>query len=321
MKKGLVFLCAIFFSLSVIFIIYFKLNNNIIDKQKVKKTEENIIENKSNMTIRVKISKTGEIIAMDINDYLKGVVPSEMPPSYNIEALKAQAVVARTYTFRKMQDNAEVGADICDDFNHCQVYNSKEKLISIWKKKGYSDDLIDEYINKINIAVSSTSEVIKYNGEYIKAFFHASSPIKTEDVSEIWGRSSLPYLVSVDNVEDESYINRYSCVSLSLNDISNKINVQNITKVNINSYTASGRVKDVLFNNTLISAEKLRILFGLKSTFFTIDVKDNIITFNVTGYGHGVGMSQVGANYLANKNYNYIDIIKYYYKNVSIENM
>lgn len=315
-------------------IILFFLNmyiNTKSNKNDNKLDDKNIIEYKANQTIRVKMHKTGEVIAMDINDYLRGVVPSEMPPSYNIEALKAQAIVARTYTYRKMISYAEgEGVDICDDHTHCQAFFDKETLFSIWKNRGFSDELIKEYWSKVNEAVVSTqNQVITYNGEYIKAFFHASSPRSTEDISQIWGGESLPYLVSVENKENEEYENRTSEVCVKFEDYISKIKEKYNTQITyedikntiVFDYTISGRVKNIKTGNVMISAENLRVMFGLKSTDFVMELNDDSINFKVTGYGHGVGMSQVGANTYANEGYSYIDIIKHYYTGVDIKTL
>ena len=127
-----------------------------------------------------------------------------MPGYYELEALKAQALVARTYLYKKIQEKSEDGCDICDNANHCQAYLSNEKLEEIWKKKGYDENTIYDFWYKANEAVSLTqNEIITYNGSLINAFFHASSPYKTENVDQIWGKEKVDYLVSVENVEDE----------------------------------------------------------------------------------------------------------------------
>lgn len=291
--------------------------------------EKNIIEYKANETIRVRMSETNEIVAMDVNDYLRGVVPSEMSPTYNEEALKAQALVARTYLYKKIEEKAEGDdAEICDSFAHCQAYTPKEKLFQIWKDKGYTDIEINTFWDKVNNSVISTqNQIVTYNGQCISAYFHASSPEKTENLDQIWGCTmSLPYLVSVENEEDEDYPNRTSNVTISLNDLNyilctngySNINRDDLENACILEYTTSGRVKNIKLGMNIISAEKLRILFGLKSTNFIMETSKECITFNVIGYGHGVGMSQVGANTLANKGKSYEEIIKYYYKGVDI---
>lgn len=323
--------CFLIIFSSILFCINFIIkqkNNKIRIEQE--KEEKYVIEYKANQTIRVKYHDTGEVVAMDINDYLRGVVPAEMSPSYNIEALKAQALVARTYTYNKMENFAEGNdADICDNYAHCQAFYPKDKLFEIWRNKGYDEKTINEYWYKVNLAVVFTqNEVITYNGELIKAFFHASSPYKTEDISQIWGGESVPYLVSVENQEKEDYENRTSTVKLNFDEflnslkdsgeISSNISIEDAKKCDICERTTSDRVKNIKIGNELVSSEKLRTIFGLKSTDFTIEKNDEEIIFNVIGYGHGVGMSQVGAWTYADQGMDYKDIIKHYYKGVEI---
>lgn len=339
MKRWLVFLrffIVIFLILSIILSIVSvyisKSNKQKKSKQKVEENKEKEqIELKANQTIRVKMSQTGEVVAMDINDYLRGVVPAEMPPQYELEAIKAQAIVARTYTYRKIQDNpAGQDADMSDDPKTCQAFYTKDKLFQIWKNKGYSQETIDEYWSKVVKAVNDTQGmVITYNGEYIRAYFHASSPGKTENVDQIWSGITIPYLVSVESVEDPSYTWNKSEICISYQDFENKIK-QDVDKnyrlnsrsedgvIKIDSYTTSGRVKNVKIGDDIVSAEKLRTLFGLRSTNFTVALEQNDIKFDVIGNGHGVGMSQVGANYYAKQGLNCEDIIKHYYTGVDV---
>ncbi len=285
-------------------------------------------EIKSGKNIRLKIVETGEVIDIDLYDYLRGVVASEMPANYNIEALKAQAVVARTYMYNKMNKNQEIDADICNSSSHCQIYQDKEEIFRLWKIiKGWSDDEINLNWQKVNSAVISTDNVvIKYEGELIEAFFHASSPIRTENSDQIWGKVNYPYLVSVENNEDENYPSREGEVDIDFGYFEDKIRQTfspsfKLTNkdICINSYTTSGRVNDILVDGLCISAEKLRSIFGLKSTLFSIEKNDTSFKFKTIGYGHGVGMSQVGADYLAKNGIKYEDIIKYYYTGVNLD--
>lgn len=299
----------------------------IIKDEELKK-ENFDIDYKGDIIINVLITSTGETVAMDINDYLRGVVPAEMPPYYNVEALKAQAIVARTYLYRKINDNAHDGdTHICDNFAHCQAFYTKEKIFEIWEAKGYDEETRNKYWENVNEAVVSTEgKVIKYNGQYIKAFFHASSPNRTEDVSQIWSGTSYPYLVSVENQEAEDYDNRTSQVEVSINEFISKLNesgdtniaVEEVEKseetdIHISEYTTSGRVKYIEVCGFEVKAEVLRTYFGLKSTDFTFEIKDNMIIFHVTGNGHGVGMSQVGANSYAESGMTCDEIIEHYY--------
>ena len=345
MKKWLVYiypsLCIFCIITSVLFCINLLKNKSESKKmEEIKKQdEEEEVEEKykidfnANETIRVKLCGSDEIVAMDINDYLRGVVPAEMPPYYDLEAIKAQAVVARTYTYKRVEASAEgENADVCDNYAHCQAYYNKEKIIEIWKRKGYDDETITKYWNNINEAVVSTQdEVIVYGGNLIKAFFHASSPLKTESVDQIWGGESLPYLVSVENNESEEYANRNSTVTVSFGDFISKLKEKNLVQddvvaesckdMKICDYTTSGRVKNVEIGKYKVKAESLRSIFSLRSTNFTFDIKDENIVFNVLGNGHGIGLSQVGADYYAKSGMNYKDIIKHYYTGVEIVNL
>lgn len=180
----LVFLCVFFTVISLTMYLVYGIKNNF--KKNVKYTYENeekkdndkleekqIIEYKANQTIRVKMTKqNNEIIAMDINDYLRGVLASEMPAYYDIEALKAQAVVARTYTYNKIEQCSDgENADICDSFNHCQAFYPKEKILQIWTRRGDDENLKKEYWDKINTAVVETqNKVITYKRRVYKSF-------------------------------------------------------------------------------------------------------------------------------------------------------
>ncbi len=295
--------------------------------EELEKVKEYDIKNKVPKDIKVKITKTGEIITMDMDEYLKGVVPSEMPPSYNIEALKAQAVVARTYAFEKISRNAHSDFDICDNYSCCQAYYSIEKILEIWANRGFDNETRNTYLKKVEEAVNSTNNtVITYNGEYIKAYFHANSGGKTEASTEIWGKQAIPYLIPVESLGEENHDSYKTEVVLSYDELKEKLNkgsdlrceISNINDIEITSYTVSGRVNTVKFGNVAYEATELRTLLGLKSTNFTIQEKDSKVVFKVTGYGHGLGMSQTGSNYYASKGYTYDQIIKHYYTGVDI---
>lgn len=298
--------------------------------EKVKEEEEKI-ELESGKTIELLRTKTGQIEIIDLNYYLLCVVASEVPFKYEYEALKAQVVVARTYLFNKISNSKEEFGDVCDNYAHCQAFNDLDKLEQIWKEKGYTEDEIFKGEEKIKRAIiESEGEVITYNNQIINALFHASSPIRTEDASAIWSGEDIPYLKSVENCEDEDYERRESINVISYATFKNTLidngYIDDLTKeefknICINEYTKSGRVKNISVGLYCIKAENLRTLFGLNSTNFTITVNENDITFNVLGFGHGVGLSQVGANTLARRGKSYEDIIHYYYTNVEIINI
>lgn len=304
------------------------LSSRKVDEEKKKEEKINF---ESGNTISLLRSKTGQIETVDLNYYLLCVVASEMPFKYEYEALKAQVVVARTYLFNKINNNKEEMADVCDDYAHCQAFNDIENLEQVWKEKGFSEKEIIEGENKIKKAiVESEGEVITYNNEIIDALFHASSPEKTEDASAIWSGKDIPYLKSVENVEDNDYERRESTNVVSYATFKNTLidngyiddlSIEDFSKTCISEYTQSGRVKTISVGPYCIKAENLRTLFSLNSTNFTLNVNDEKIEFHVLGYGHGVGLSQVGANTFAKQGKNYKEIIHHYYTNVEIINI
>lgn len=341
LNKKFVLFYAFFAGLLVIALIisciYIKKAEEKEEKEKTevkeeKKIEEYIEKNKEIKTIKVKMTKSNKVVEMSMTDYLKGVVPSEMPPSYNMEALKAQAVVARTYAYEKINANKNgtlhKDSDMCDNYAHCQAFNTRDQLIKIWKRRGYSDTTIKEYERKIAEAIDYTSSVVvTYDGKYIKAFFHANSGGITEGSTEIWGKQKVPYLVPVESKGEEEHPQYRSQVKISLSDLEKKINEEeeipcnlrnNSEKIKVLTYTISGRVNSVKIGDNIVDATSLRTLIGLKSTNFKVEIKDDTAIFSVTGYGHGLGMSQTGANYYAKVGYTYDQIIKHYYTGVDI---
>ena len=276
-------------------------------------------------TIKLLHVSNNEVEEVDIDTYLYGVVSSEMPASFEIEALKAQAVVARTYTIYQIIHNSEKhqNADMCDTHTCCQAWISKEDRMAKW-----SPEEAESNWNKIIQAVDLTKgKIVSYNGQPINAFFHANSGGITESSLNIWGGIDYPYLKSVETVGEETYTQYASEVVISRQDLLNKIktkyedctiNFEEENCIQILEYTTSGRVKTIKFGNKQIAGTEARILLGLKSTNFTFKIDGNNITFTVTGYGHGVGMSQTGADALAKSGSNYEDILKHFYTNVEI---
>lgn len=299
-------------------------------KEDLNQISKYIEDTKIKERIKIQLTGTGEIKEVSVNDYLKGVLPAEMPPEYDIEALKAQAIVARTYLFQKVAAGGHNNVDICDSPSHCQAYYSLDKIDSIWEKsKGWDKTTRQYYLKKIAEAVDSTKNiVITYKGEYIRAYFHACSGGKTEDVANIWGKQNIPYLVSVESLGEEDYKNYTSKITFSVSELQAKLNKDETIQCNIAesrgdvvkilSYTDTGRVDKVEIGGVIYTAEKLRTLLGLKSTNFKVKYEDKEVIFNVTGNGHGVGMSQVGANYYAKQGYTFDKIITHYYTGVDI---
>ena len=276
-------------------------------------------------TIKLEHIENGEVEELNIDEYLYGVVASEMPASFELEALKAQATVARTYTIYQMTNNStkHENADMCDDFNCCQAWISKEERISKWDSKEAESNW-----EKIVQAVDSTKgKIVAYNKQPINAFFHANSGGVTESSLNIWGGIDYPYLKSVETSGEEGYTQYASEVTLTQQELLEKLKVkyedctidfstQNC--IEILEHTTSGRIKTIKFGNKEIAGTEARTLLGLKSTNFNFVIENDNITFSVIGYGHGVGMSQTGADALAKAGSNYEDIIKHFYTDVEI---
>jgi stage II sporulation protein D len=208
---------------------------------------------------------------------------------------------------------------MCDDINCCQCYKTKEYAFASW-----DDSEENEKWEKLEEAVDATkNQVITYNGEIISAFFHAHSGGKTENVKFVWGGNEIPYLQSVDGNEDEAYKDVKEFTKEEFAECIKSIAPDYLTndyEIEILDYTGSGRVNQLKIGETVVKATELRKLTGIRSTNFRIQKNENgSITFYTIGYGHGVGMSQYGANAMAKKGIQYDEIIKHYYTGVEIE--
>ena len=275
-------------------------------------------------TIKLLHHETGEVEEVALDTYLCNVVSAEMPADYEFEALKAQAVVARTYTIYKIQNKKHNNADICDDSNCCQAWVSKETRLARWEESQRESNWA-----KIEQCVNDTKgKIITYEGKPINAFFHANSGGTTELPVNVWGGTGLPYLQVVETTGEEGYTQYSSEVSLSQEELLNKlktkysdiqINFENEEDIKILEYTDSNRVRTVKFGNHELSGVEVRSLLGLKSANFEIIKEGETIKFAVKGYGHGVGMSQTGADTMAKEGSNYEDIIKHFYVGVEIK--
>ena len=265
-----------------------------------------------NITVRVKRENKNAIEKIPLEKYLIGVLAGEMPVSYDIEALKAQAVAARTYTIKKIEQNKTKEYDVVDTTND-QVYKDEEQLKEIWKEN------YNENIKKLKQAIKETNgEYLTYEGKPIHAFFFSTSSGKTENCKDVFGES-LPYLVSVSSTWDENSPSYQGEIKLTIEDFCNKleINCDNL-KINIER-NETNSIKFITINNKTIKGTDFRFKLGLKSTNVEIEQKNNNITIKSKGYGHGVGMSQYGAKELANNGYKYDEILKYYYQGVGFK--
>ena len=279
-------------------------------------------------TIKLLHTDTDKVEEIQLDEYLYGVVSAEMPASFEEEALKAQAVVARTYTIYKIvnNDGKHGEADICDDSRCCQAWISKEDRLEKW-----DEDKREENWNKIVDAVKSTQgKIITYEGKPINAFFHSNSGGATEAPIDVWGGSGYPYLQSVATAGEDAYSQYSSEATFSKEEFEEKIkevhsdfeiDFDEKDCIKVEEYTDGNRVKTVKIGNLELSGVEVRTIFGLRSANFKVTINDNEIKFEVTGYGHGVGMSQTGADSLAKEGQSYEDIIHHYYTDVEIEDM
>lgn len=301
-------------------------SNNIVDDQENKNNITEIFEYNKYGTIKLLRSKTGDVEEIPIDEYLYGVVSAEMPADFEKEALKAQAIVARTYTIYKIQNKKHDDADICDDSTCCQAWISKEDRLNKW-----DESVRESNWKKIKECVEETKgKIITYENKPINAFFHSNSGGKTEIPINVWGGSGFPYLQVVETAGEDNYKQYSSEVNLTNTELLNKlkekyqdinIDFSNSDDIKILEYTESGRVKTVKFGNYNLSGVESRTIFGLKSTNFEISKTNDNIKFSVKGYGHGVGMSQTGADIMAKQGSTAEDIITHFYTGVEIKSI
>ena len=279
-------------------------------------TEHTSIDNTStNNTTNSSVSEitvyrsNGSVINLNMTDYLIGVVSSEMPASFNFEALKAQSVLARTYALKAKQ----TGKKLTDTV-------STQSYIDIDQMKNKWGNSFNTYYNKIKNAVENTNgEYLSYNGNYIEALYHSTNNGKTESSLDVFG-NYYPYLISVSSEYDKNASSYLRTINMPLDTISNKLglSLNNDSVISILSYTDGGNIKEININGNNFSGKKVRELLGLRSADFDISISDNNANITTRGYGHGVGMSQYGANGMANAGYGYKDILSHYYPGTTL---
>ena len=296
------------------------------DKQGTTQTEGTNYEYTKYGTITLLHKETGETEQVNLDDYLCNVVSAEMPADYELEALKAQAIVARTYTIYKVLNKKHDNADICDDSTCCQAWISKDDRLAKWEESKRESNW-----QKICDCVNSTKgQIITYDNQPINAFFHSNSGGVTEVPVNVWGGTGYPYLQSVETSGEDAYTQYSSEVTFTQEELLNKlkekyedisIDFSNNDDIKILEYTESTRVKTIKFGNYELSGVEARTLFGLKSTNFEITKDGDNIKFSVKGYGHGVGMSQTGADSMAKQGSTAEEIIKHFYTGVETKDI
>jgi len=274
----------------------------------------------SDASVSLKVLDGGEVKSMSLADYLPGAVAAEMPASFEPQALRAQAAAIRTYVLYRQRvspSGSHPQADVCTDSACCLAWSSEDALREKWGSDYAA------YSEKIRSAVSDTDGVwIAWSGEPVLAAFHSSSAGKTEDSSAVWG-SSLPYLVSVSTPETAQEVPNYVAgVTVSADDFSSAIRTAfpgadlsggPASWIGASVYDAAGRLSSVSIGGASVSGTALRSLFSLRSAAIAIAAADGAVTLTCTGYGHGVGMSQYGANVLASQGRTWKEILAWYY--------
>ena len=276
---------------------------DITKKEEQPSTKE---ENKTYVTV---YRTNGTVINLELEEYVIGVVGAEMPASFSEQALMAQAIIARTYALKAKQ----TGKKLTDTV-------STQSYIDIDQMKNKWGNSFNTYYNKIKNAVENTNgEYLSYNGNYIEALYHSTNNGKTESSLDVFG-NYYPYLISVSSEYDKNASSYLRTISMPLDTISNKLglSLNNDSVISILSYTDGGNIKEININGNNFSGKKVRELLGLRSADFDISISDNNANITTRGYGHGVGMSQYGANGMANAGYSYKDILSHYYPGTTL---
>lgn len=268
--------------------------------------------------VLVYLHQEERIAEMTMAEYVRGVLAAEMPAQYHLEALKAQAVAARTRVLWQVRQGGcalHPGADICTDSAHCQGYASMEACRERWGEN------TEAYTSRLARAQMETAgQWIAYEDKPITVLYHANSGGRTENVQTVFAQS-LPYLVSVESHEDQNARDFQQETAFSYEAAAEKLGctADEIRRsLSIGGYTDSGRVSHVQIGEKRIEATELRKLLGLRSTWFSITTDEEQIVFHQRGYGHGVGMSQAGANQMAASGAGYQAILQHYYTGVEI---
>lgn len=271
-------------------------------------------------TISVMLHSSGKTVDVAMKEYLCGAVAGEMPAVYDEEALKAQAVAC--YTYAKTKEAA--GVVITDNPEINQSYLSKDELRKKW------GDNFDMYYGKIEKAVSEVmGEYLTYEGELVSTIaYHAISSGNTESASDIWGGEEIPYLVSVESSVDMLSPDYKVTTVYTTDQVKDKLAAAGVS-CDFSAYTddktvggivrtANGAVQTITICGVDLSGSTFREALGLRSLNYDVNVKNKTFTVATFGYGHGVGMSQYGANAYAEKGLNYKEILEHYYPGTEI---
>lgn len=282
-------------------------------------------ESASEQTISVFQYQTEETVTLPFRDYLIGVVMAEMPANFHEEAVKAQTVIAHTYALHILQNQ-----EPSDEFNGAQISTNPSKhqaYLSPTEAEKRFKDQYEEYYNKISTCVDAVSEqILTYEDQPIIAAFHAISGGATEDCSNVWGQS-IPYLVPASSEGDPLSPNFLNTQEFSVQEVKDRLSNQfpDISFTDdcsqwfqIQTNTPSGYVDQLQILNITANGQEIRNLFDLRSASFSIEYSNDKFTFTTKGYGHGVGLSQYGADYFARQGMTYDQILAHYYPGTTL---
>lgn len=324
--EPIIFIGAIIVSIVFIPILFgFLSSSSMAEINKVDKVENKKLVDVVNLKeVEVYISKENKVEKVPLEQYVLSVVSSEMPATFHEEALKAQAILARTFVINKLIygcSNIKEG-NICDT-THCQAYLNINERKKAWGKEG------EEYLKKLKAVVKETEgKVLAYNDQLVKypQYFSTSSG-NTEDAIAVFSED-VPYLKSVESPGEEISPKYESEISMSISDFKSKIKKSipnsdlgnNINEeVKILNRNTGGTVNDIKIGDATIKGKEFRKIFGLNSANFTLEVLEDKVNIKCLGYGHGVGMSQWGANVMAKEGSKYDEILEHYFKGSKIE--
>ena len=265
----------------------------------------------------VSVVVDGTVVPMELEDYLVGVVLQEMPVDFELEAQKAQAVVARTYALRTCQKGTkhdDLGG-VCTESSCCQAYRDPEEYLS----GGGSREALEKVIQAVT---DTAGQILTYNGKLIDATYFSCSGGMTEDAAAVWG-ADIPYLRATESPGEEGAAHYTDTVTFSAKEFQQALGVALkgtagswLGKV---EYTAGGGVETMEIGGTAYQGTTLRKLLGLRSTAFTMTVVGDSIIITTRGYGHRVGMSQYGAEAMAVSGSSYDQILAHYYQGTTLE--
>lgn len=274
-------------------------------------TAKSLVE--STEKVRVLDKTSDKITEMDVDEYIFGVVAAEMPASYCEEALKAQAVASYTYMLFRANERADLDYDVIADSSKDQAFITREKAREKW------GDNYDRYCEKIEKAVLAVKGYVMVddNGVPILAAYHNISSGRTESALTVWGKD-YSYLQPVESVGDLTASNYLSEKSFTADELLDKLGLPETDSspskwISGIKTSESGTVTEISVCGKQFTGAKLRSALGLRSAVFTVSCSDGKFNFRVQGHGHGVGMSQFGANYLARQGYTFVEILSWYY--------